>query len=108
MTTIPCLRALTILFVRSSTITGFSIFKVIGGSGEPFDLALGFRRLSLLDLSPAEHQPMVNADGRLWIIFNGEIYNHLELRPELKSSGHHFRSDNDTEIILAAKSTMRS
>jgi len=71
-------------------------------SGEPFDLALGFRRLSILDLSPAGHQPMVSADGRLWIIFNGEIYNYLELRSELKSYGHQFRSDTDTEIILAA------
>src|SRR5437764_12796510 len=44
--------------------------------GESFDLALGFRRLAILDLSPAGHQPMASPDGRTWIIFNGEIYNY--------------------------------
>src|SRR5687768_15211287 len=49
-------------------------------------VALGFRRLSILDLSPAGHQPMLSKDGRLVLIFNGEIYNHAELRRELDSS----------------------
>jgi asparagine synthase (glutamine-hydrolysing) len=70
--------------------------------GQSFDLAFGFRRLSIIDLSPAGHQPMSSADGRLWIIFNGEIYNYLELRSELASQGHAFRSGTDTEVILAA------
>ncbi len=57
-----------------------------------FDLFFGFRRLSILDLSPAGHQPMRNADGSLWIVFNGEIYNYIELRSELKSLGYVFPS----------------
>jgi asparagine synthase (glutamine-hydrolysing) len=69
---------------------------------ESFDLALGFRRLSILDLSPAGHQPMASPDGRFWIIFNGEIYNYVEIRSELKSLGHRFLSGSDSEVILAA------
>ncbi len=70
--------------------------------GATFDLALGFRRLAILDLSPAGHQPMCSPDGRLWIVFNGEIYNYLELRAELKQYGHTFHTETDTEVILAA------
>lgn len=62
--------------------------------------ALGHRRLRIIDLSPLGHQPMTNEDGSLWISFNGEIYNYLELRPELIRSGHHFRSQSDTEVML--------
>jgi asparagine synthase (glutamine-hydrolysing) len=67
-----------------------------------FDLAFGFRRLSILDLSPAGHQPMSNADGSLWIVFNGEIYNYIELRGELQALGYVFRTQTDTEVILNA------
>ena len=63
---------------------------------------LGHRRLSIVDLSPAGHQPMPSADGSLWIVFNGEIYNHEALRDELVAHGHDFRSGTDTEVILAA------
>ena len=70
--------------------------------GERFSLAFGFRRLAILDLSPAGHQPMADASGRYWIVFNGEIYNYLELRTELQQLGHTFRSGGDTEVILAA------
>src|SRR2546425_961824 len=65
-------------------------------------LALGHRRLSVIDLSPEGHQPMVSRQGRYVMIFNGEIYNFLELRAELKAYGGRFRSQSDTEVMLAA------
>ncbi|MDX2153912.1 MAG: asparagine synthase (glutamine-hydrolyzing) [Bryobacteraceae bacterium] len=64
--------------------------------------ALGHRRLSIVDLSSAGHQPMTNEDGSLWITYNGEIFNHAELRPELERAGHRYRSRTDTETILHA------
>jgi asparagine synthase (glutamine-hydrolysing) len=60
---------------------------------------LGMRRLSIIDLSGG-HQPVFNEDGSAWIVFNGEIYNFPELRPELESRGHHFRTHCDTEVII--------
>jgi asparagine synthase (glutamine-hydrolysing) len=62
--------------------------------------ALTHTRLSIIDLSPAGHQPMSTADGRYWITFNGEIYNFRELRHTLESQGEHFHSQTDTEVIL--------
>jgi asparagine synthase (glutamine-hydrolysing) len=64
--------------------------------------ALGFRRLSIIDLSPAGHQPMVSADGRYVIIFNGETYNFGEIRPELEARGVVFRGTSDTEVMVEA------
>ena len=63
-------------------------------------IGLGHRRLSILDLSPAGHQPMSNDDGSVWITFNGEIYNFLELRRDLERAGVAFRSRSDTEVLL--------
>lgn len=65
-------------------------------------LALTHRRLSILDLTAAGHQPMCTADRACWIVYNGEIYNYVELREELKAMGHAFASQSDTEVILAA------
>ena len=67
-------------------------------------IALGFRRLSILDLSPTGHQPMESETSRYVIIFNGEIYNFQELRRELLNGGHRFRGRSDTEVLLAAVS----
>lgn len=63
---------------------------------------LAHRRLSILDLSAAGHQPMCDSAGNNWITFNGEIYNYCQLRDELKAKGYTFNSDTDTEVILAA------
>jgi len=64
-------------------------------------VALGFNRLSIIDLSGG-HQPMSNEDGSVWIVFNGEIYNFPELHDELVNRGHTFRTRSDTETIVHA------
>jgi asparagine synthase (glutamine-hydrolysing) len=69
-------------------------------SGEK--VCLGHRRLSIIDTSAAGHQPMFSADGRYAITFNGEIYNYLDLREQLRAKGHSFRTETDTEVLLAA------
>jgi asparagine synthase (glutamine-hydrolysing) len=65
-------------------------------------VGLGFRRLSILDLTPSGLQPMSTADGGVTLVFNGEIYNYRELREELRQRGHLFRSSGDTEVLLHA------
>ena len=67
-------------------------------------VTLGHRRLSIVDLTPAGHQPMTTDDGRYTIVFNGEIYNHIEIRAQLKQSV--FRGHSDTETILYALSEL--
>src|SRR5712692_6778758 len=64
-------------------------------------VALGFRRLSIVDLTGG-HQPMSNEDGSVWIIFNGEIYNHKDIRAELERRGHRYTTKSDTETIVHA------
>jgi asparagine synthase (glutamine-hydrolysing) len=65
-------------------------------------ISFGHRRLSIIDTSAAGHQPMLSHDGRFVITFNGEIYNYKELREELKAKGHLFKTDSDTEVVIAA------
>jgi asparagine synthase (glutamine-hydrolysing) len=77
-----------------------------GPDGEGFYtdsfVALGHRRLSIIDLSPAGHQPMMSGDGQLVLTYNGEIYNFQELRVELEARGYRFRSRTDSEVLLYA------
>jgi asparagine synthase (glutamine-hydrolysing) len=77
-----------------------------GPDGEGFYtdgfVGLGHRRLAIIDLSPAGHQPMMTPDGQYVLIYNGEIYNFQELRVELEAHGYHFRSRTDTEVLLYA------
>jgi len=63
-------------------------------------VGLAHRRLSIIDLSPAGHQPMTNEDGTVWLAFNGEIYNFQTLKTELVAAGHIFQSHTDTEVII--------
>src|SRR2546426_7690696 len=62
-------------------------------------VGLGHRRLAIVDVAGG-HQPMANEDQTVWIVFNGEIYNHAELRPELEARGHRYRTRSDTETII--------
>jgi asparagine synthase (glutamine-hydrolysing) len=64
------------------------------------NIALGHRRLAVLDLTPAGHQPMASKDGDIVLVYNGQIYNHLELKVELEALGYQFRSRTDTEVLL--------
>ena len=70
--------------------------RICGSTG------LVHRRLAIIDLSEEGLQPMTNEDGTLWLVFNGEIYNYVELREELVRNGHRFHSHSDTEVILHA------
>ena len=73
----------------------------------PADLILLHRRLSIIDLSDAGWQPMASSDGRYYVVYNGELYNYVELRQELQGLGHDFRSHSDTEVLLASYSQWR-
>ncbi len=83
------------MFHRGPDGAGYEVF-------EKDNIALGHRRLSILDLSYAGKQPMSYADGRYHITFNGEIYNFIEIREELRSKDFSFKTETDTEVILAA------
>lgn len=72
------------------------------GQTDRFSVGLGSQRLSILDLSPAGNMPMASEDEKVWIVYNGEIYNHPALRATLERKGHRFRSRTDTETLLHA------
>src|SRR5439155_22829282 len=79
--------------------------KVFAGPGPA--ISLGHRRLSIIDLSAAGHQPMANEDETVWIVFNGEIYNFPELRKSLLPAGHQFRSQTDREVLFQGSEEWR-
>jgi asparagine synthase (glutamine-hydrolysing) len=88
-----CLAAMTDAVAhRGPDADGFYVAPGIG---------LGHRRLSIIDLSSGQ-QPMTNEDGTIWVVFNGEIYNFMEVRAVLQQAGHHFRTRSDTEVIVHA------
>ncbi len=103
-------RMVAALRHRGPDDAGVAFFDTIHGmslGSQPAEAAhanaaLGLARLSIIDLSPAGHQPMGNEDGTVWIVFNGEVYNFAEVRPWLEGRGHHFRSRTDTEVVLHA------
>ena len=108
----PALRAMAAsIRHRGPDDEGFHLFSLRKGTGAAwpsgsqapsgeFEGGFGFQRLSILDLSPNGHQPMASSDGRVILIFNGEIYNAFDLKPELEQRGCVFRSRSDTEVLL--------
>jgi asparagine synthase (glutamine-hydrolysing) len=104
---IACLKKIlhdtqNLLSHRGPDDNGVEIFKINQSSKYSKLLALGFTRLSIIDLSHDGHQPMHSKDDRYIIVFNGEIYNYLELKKELIGLGHSFKTKTDTEVLLAA------
>jgi len=86
--------------VISSDLNYSSKISIESVPDKNYQFAFGHRRLSIIDVSPAGHQPMCDAEKKIWIIYNGEIYNHIELREELKQNGFFFRTNTDTEVII--------
>jgi asparagine synthase (glutamine-hydrolysing) len=88
-------------FFAGNFINDFNLEKITSVKSQNINVAFGHRRLSIIDLSIQGHQPM-NYMNRYWITYNGEIYNYIELKEELKELGYTFKSQTDTEVILAA------
>ena len=94
------LQGLAALAHRGPDDSGWHVIRQSGP--QPTSIFLGNRRLAILDLSLAGHQPMQDRDTGNWIVYNGEIYNFHEIRSELESHGVGFDSHSDTEVILKA------
>ncbi len=89
-------------FSGPDTAAGVELPRLPAAIPPGFDVGLAHRRLAILDLSAAGHGPMAGDGGALWVTYNGEIYNFVELRAELEAKGHRFRTGTDTEVLLAA------
>jgi asparagine synthase (glutamine-hydrolysing) len=76
------------------------VYVAEGATAAASSVAIGNNRLSIIDLSPAGHQPMCNEDATVWVVYNGETYNFAELRRELLNDGHQFKSHTDTEVLV--------
>jgi asparagine synthase (glutamine-hydrolysing) len=90
-------KALNLIKHRGPDSSGQNTYRLSGGQ-----LSLGFRRLAIIDLSPSANQPFLSSNGNLTVVFNGEIYNYLELRSDLRSKGHVFKTNSDTEVLVNA------
>ncbi|MBK8486674.1 MAG: asparagine synthase (glutamine-hydrolyzing) [Bacteroidetes bacterium] len=90
----------TPISVSSNCISSYRPSTSIYNLNNRFQLALGHRRLSILDLTENGHMPMCDDNGNLWITYNGEIFNYIEIRNELENLGYIFFTDTDTEVIL--------
>src|SRR6516164_8318864 len=99
-----CARFDRALAHRGPDASGLATFRRDGTPAAPdaAEVALIHRRLSIIDLDPRANQPMASADGRYVLVFNGEIYNFVELRETLRRDGHVFRTTSDTEVLIAA------
>lgn len=86
-------------YSSGSSVPNTTNAQLGGETSSRIGAALGFRRLSIIDLSTG-HQPLANEDKSVWIVFNGEIYNYRELRADLEARGHRFRTNTDTECIV--------
>jgi len=84
------------------TINSLSSLPLLAEEKKPLRMLIGHRRLSIIDLSPQGHQPMGISNAGVWVVFNGEIYNYIEVRKELQTLGHAFQSQSDTEVLLRA------
>jgi len=94
------IRMMASLAHRGPDDEGSFIKSIATNGGSHATVGLGHKRLSIIDLSPDGKQPLTNEDESLWLIFNGEIYNHPTLHQDLMARGHRFRSQTDSEVIL--------
>jgi len=93
-------RMISSLAHRGPDDEGSFVKNIATNGGLEITVGLGHKRLSIIDLSPDGRQPITNEDESLWLIFNGEIYNHPTLRQDLIARGHRFKSQTDSEVIL--------